>query len=85
MSPDTHQYVPSISVCDGTYIDVNDGQPPFKHEDTVHLNVDCADFDSVYLHLEGDRRGHEATIELSAEEAQSLARLLKKAAKKVER
>jgi hypothetical protein len=84
MSLDTHQYVPSISVCNGTYIDMNDGQAPFINLDRVHMNVDCIDFDSVFIHLEGDRRGHEATIELSAEEARYLAMLLKKAAKVAE-
>jgi hypothetical protein len=66
-------------ICEGTYIE--HGRPAaFQQDELIELDTDCADFDSVYLHLTGPGGHHTATIDLSAEDARALSRKLKNAA-----
>jgi hypothetical protein len=70
--------MPVHVICHATYIEI-EGPLTFKHDDRVGLETDAVGNGTVFLHLQGPNR-HEATIELSTEDARGLARELKKSA-----
>ncbi len=64
---------------DGKYIEIEEPGTKLKHDDRVRLQVDCVEFDEVYVHLTGPL-GHDLTIAFSVVDARGLARELKRAA-----
>lgn len=65
-------------ICHGTYLEP-EGPSALKDTDRVSLETDGFDFDAVFIHLAGPS-GHDATIQLSTEDARGLSRELNKAA-----
>jgi hypothetical protein len=69
---------------EGRYIEIEGPGTALRHDDRLRFQVDCVDFDEVYVHVTGPR-GHDLTLAFSEADARGLARELKKAAKKAAR